>query len=416
MLGKAKNDQGTYLSQLAKLNWLKFGDENSRYFHQRIRQRQIVNQILLLYDNGVLVTNFRKIQESFVTFYQQLMCNNLKCRRRINMNVIREEPLLENSHHEQLSLSFSVEEIKNALWSIPDTKSLGLDGYNSKFYKASWSIIGDDVVEAVQRFFRNGKLLQAWNTTVVHLISKVPNPNNPGIPTSLQQYIVDSCNIPLGSMPFRYLGVPLSSKRISAVECERLVVRMTSKIGSLQVRNLSYAARLQLISTVLMNITNFWCQIFVLPKKVLKQVNAIRRAYLWHGKVDSDTHGNMNWARVCTLKKLGGLGIRNLEVWNLTAVRKHVWHISSMTDSMWVRWVYGVYTKGGNWRVFNAPTTSSWAFKKTCKVKDRLDQWVHNSSYSIKEVYHELLGVGQPVDWAGFVWNRNSIHKARFIL
>ena len=38
-----------------------------------------------------------------------------------------------------------------------------------------------------------------------------------GIPTSLKQCIVESCNIPLGSMPFRYLGVPFSSKRIPAV-------------------------------------------------------------------------------------------------------------------------------------------------------------------------------------------------------
>ena len=47
---------------------------------------------------------------------------------------------------------------------------------------------------------------------------------------------------------------------------------------------------------------------------------------------------------------------------------------------------------------FNAPITSSWAFKKICKIKDRLDQWVPNGSYSIKEVYHGLLGAGQPVD------------------
>ena len=80
-----------------------------------------------------------------------------------------------------------------------------------------------------------------------------------GIPTSLKQYIVDSCNIPLGSLPFRYLGVLLSSKCNSAIECERLVVRMTSKIRSWQVRNLYYAARLQLVSTILVNITNFWC-------------------------------------------------------------------------------------------------------------------------------------------------------------
>ena len=66
------------------------------------------------------------------------------------------------------------------MWSILDTKSPGLDGFNSKFYKTSWSVIGGDVIEVIQPFFRNGKLLQAWNTTVVHLIPKVLNPKNLG--------------------------------------------------------------------------------------------------------------------------------------------------------------------------------------------------------------------------------------------
>ena len=106
-LKKAKNDLSTYISQLAKLSWLKFGDENSRYFHQCIRKKQIVNQILLLGDNRAPVT---KIQESFVNFYHQLLCNNLKCQRRIDMIIIRERPLLENAHHKHLSLVFSPEE------------------------------------------------------------------------------------------------------------------------------------------------------------------------------------------------------------------------------------------------------------------------------------------------------------------
>ena len=92
------------------------------------------------------------------------------------MNIIRVGPLLENAHHKHLSLIFSSEEIKNA----PDTKNPRLDGYNSKFYKAFQAIIGTDVVEAIQQFFRSGKLLQAWNTTAVHLIPKTHNPNNSG--------------------------------------------------------------------------------------------------------------------------------------------------------------------------------------------------------------------------------------------
>ena len=41
---------------------------------------------------------------------------------------------------------------------------------------------------------------------------------------------------------------------------------------------------------------------------------------------------------------------------------------------------------------------------------------MHNAYYTIKEVYLELLGARQPVDWAGFVWNRSSIPKARFMI
>lgn len=49
-----------------------------------------------------------------------------------------------------------------------------------------------------------------------------------------------------GSFPFCYLGVPLSSKKLSIEECESLADKMTSKIRGWQVKHLSYAARLQL--------------------------------------------------------------------------------------------------------------------------------------------------------------------------
>ena len=58
------------------------------------------------------------------------------------------------------------------MWSIPDGKAPGLDGYNSKFYKEAWSIVGEDVVAAIQSFFRNGKLLQAWSNTAITLVPK----------------------------------------------------------------------------------------------------------------------------------------------------------------------------------------------------------------------------------------------------
>ena len=115
-----------------------------------------------------------------------------------------------------------------------------------------------------------------------------------------------------------------------------------------------------------MSVTTYWCQIFLLPKKVIKQVNSVCKAFLWHYNENDPRLGNVIWDALCRPKKEGGLTIRNLKFWNLSAIRKIAWHISSLQESLWVRWVYGVYTKGGNWLIFNPPITASWAFKKLC--------------------------------------------------
>lgn len=45
------------------------------------------------------------------------------------------------------------------------------------------------------------------------------------------------------SYPFRYLGVPICSKRITTAECGKLVERMCCRIKIWSSRNLSYDGR-----------------------------------------------------------------------------------------------------------------------------------------------------------------------------
>ena len=76
------------------------------------------------------------------------------------MQVVHSGPVLSMEHKDILNLKFSSEEIKAALWSIPEDKAPGLNRYNSKFYKAACSVVGDDFVEDVQTFFISRKLLK----------------------------------------------------------------------------------------------------------------------------------------------------------------------------------------------------------------------------------------------------------------
>ena len=75
-----------------------------------------------------------------------------------------------------------------------------------------------------------------------------------------------------------------------AKDCEPLVGMITARVKTWAVRFLSYAGRLQLIQSVIFNMTNFWCRQFILPKGVIKQVCQICVGFLWKGK-ESSTRG-----------------------------------------------------------------------------------------------------------------------------
>lgn len=57
---------------------------------------------------------------------------------------------------------------------MPTNKSPGPHGFSVEFYKSAWSIVGSDLIEAVQEFFRNGRLLKNLNSTSLALLPKTP--------------------------------------------------------------------------------------------------------------------------------------------------------------------------------------------------------------------------------------------------
>ncbi|OIT30778.1 hypothetical protein A4A49_58251, partial [Nicotiana attenuata] len=98
-----------------------------------------------------------------------------------------------------------------------------------------------------------------------------------------------------GTLPFRYLGVPILPKKLTIMDCEVLVDKMTVKIKSWGTRNLSYAWRVLLVNTVLMHIHTYWASIFVLPKKVIKSIIGVCICFLWDGKVYSNKPQLVAW-------------------------------------------------------------------------------------------------------------------------
>lgn len=120
----------------------------------------------------------------------------------------------------------------------------------------------------------------------------------------------------VGSLPFKYLGVPMNSKKVNEADCQALVEKMCARIRIWSSRHLSYSGRLQLVNSVLMSICTYWSQIFIQPKLVIKKINVVCKHFLWHGTYDSTKLGYVNWDEVCKPKDGSGLGVMNLMLWN----------------------------------------------------------------------------------------------------
>ena len=81
-----------------------------------------------------------------------------------------------------LSQEVMAEEIKDVMFMLGRNKTPKPDDFSVEFYARSWETVGELVTEAIQDFFRCGKLLKEINNTIIALVPKIINP------TSLRNY------------------------------------------------------------------------------------------------------------------------------------------------------------------------------------------------------------------------------------
>ncbi|XP_074283365.1 uncharacterized protein LOC141607914 [Silene latifolia] len=78
-----------------------------------------------------------------------------------------------------------------------------------------------------------------------------------------------------GQFPFRYLGVPLSTSRVSVAMFDSLILKIKHSIQHWSSNFLTYAGRVQLINSIIFGMETFWCSCNILPHEVLHKINKL---------------------------------------------------------------------------------------------------------------------------------------------
>ena len=112
------------------------------------------------------------------------------------------------------------------------------------------------------------------------------------------------------------------------------------------------------------------CNVFILPKKVMKDIDEVLRRFLW-SRTDLKKYGSkVVWEEVCCPKKEGGLGIKCIVMWNKACMLRHMWDLARKKDSMWVQWCHTYMLKGRSLWVGEVHGDVSWTWRKLMKLKD----------------------------------------------
>ncbi|XP_051196857.1 uncharacterized protein [Lolium perenne] len=208
----------------------------------------------------------------------------------------------------------------------------------------------------------------------------------------------------LAPFPVKYLGIPLSTRRLSAQVFQQLLDMLVDKLPTWRASMMPQAVRLALNRAVLAATPLHQLMVLALDRKTLKQINKILRGFLWVGRADANGgQCHVNWARVCRPLSLGGLGIPDL---------------AQMAISLRVRWLWTMYTDPMRpWRgldmqfskaemdIFAASTSMAVGNGESALFLE--DCWLDGKS--IKEMAPEVFALvpkrrGKVLDRCSFSW------------
>jgi hypothetical protein len=161
--------------QRSRIDWLREGDRNSRFFHQKAVWRARKNKIAKLRDeNGIINTVPSDMQRMTVSYFKSLYTRDPSLSHTSITDLVQEK--ITEEMNDQLCKEFSDEEISDALFQIGPIKAPGPDGFPARFYQRNWVVVRAEIVAAVKQFFSTGHMPEGTNDTSIVLIPKIDNP------------------------------------------------------------------------------------------------------------------------------------------------------------------------------------------------------------------------------------------------
>ncbi|XP_058774304.1 uncharacterized mitochondrial protein AtMg00310-like [Vicia villosa] len=139
----------------------------------------------------------------------------------------------------------------------------------------------------------------------------------------------------VGLLSFKFLGVRVGGDPRKLVMWRDLLLMMKKRLAVWRGIHLNMAGRVVLINSVLNAVPLYSLSFYKAPKKVLKEIVAIQRNFLWGGCEIRKTVNWVSWDTICKTREEGGLGVKNVEIMNVALLSKWKWRILTEKEAVW---------------------------------------------------------------------------------
>ena len=158
-----------------------------------------------------------------------------------------------------------------------------------------------------------------------------------------------------------------------------IIYKYERKLAKWKQRHISFGGRVTLIKSILTSIPIYFFSFFRVPIRVVDKLVRIQRRFLWGGGDDHNKIAWVNWERICLPKESGGLGIKDINKFNLALLGKWKWNLFHHHGELWTKVLESKY---GGWRGLDEASCDNSASIWWRDLKLALHHPTHQSIFS----------------------------------
>ncbi|KAF7831435.1 putative RNA-directed DNA polymerase [Senna tora] len=247
------------------------------------------------------VLDYVKIEKMAFQYYKTVYDNESNMAMQDILNKIQHLniPALNERQSQRLLEPISMSEVEDAIFNIKAFKSPGPDRLPAAFFHKHWEK-------------KVGRIR--------------------GLRQDLKEKYKGDWGIEYSNDLGKYLGTFVDGRLNSHSIFEELLEKIQSRLAGWKSKLISQAGRATLISSVLQALPIYQMNNVELPKKVIDKIDSITNNFFW------GTKGNGHRIHLLNLNVLrqprwkGGLGIKNMKLFNKALIDKHIWFLEKYQD------------------------------------------------------------------------------------